>query len=63
MNKRDFEGLMAGLNDALSYAKGNASAGVREHRVKVDHTFVGSTRLNAGLTQEEFAKVTGASLG
>ncbi|MBV9431233.1 MAG: helix-turn-helix domain-containing protein [Hyphomicrobiales bacterium] len=63
MNKRDFEGLMAGLNDALSYAKGKASAGAREHRVKVDHTFVGSTRLKAGLTQEEFAKVTGASLG
>ena len=63
MNKKDFEGLMAGLSDALSYAKGKASPGIREHRVKVDRSFVGATRLKAGLTQEEFAKVTGASLG
>lgn len=63
MNRKDFEGLMAGLSDALSYAKGKASPGVREHRVKVDRSFVGATRLKAGLTQEEFAKVTGASLG
>jgi putative transcriptional regulator len=63
MNRKDFEGLMAGLNDALSYAKGKASPAAREHRVKVDRSFVGATRLKAGLTQEEFAKVTGASLG
>ena len=36
MNKKDFEGLMAGLNDALSYAKGQASPGARARRVKVD---------------------------
>ena len=63
MNKKDFEGLMAGLSDALSYAKGIATPGTREHRVKIDRSFVGATRLKAGLTQEEFAKVTGASLG
>ncbi|WP_158815680.1 DNA-binding transcriptional regulator [Methylocapsa sp. S129] len=63
MNKKDFETLIAGLGDALSYAKGQPSPGARVHKVKVDRTFVATTRLNAGLTQEEFAKVTGASLG
>lgn len=63
MKKNDFEMLIAGLGDALSYAKGRPSPGARAHLVKVDRTFVAATRLKAGLTQEEFAKVTGASLG
>lgn len=63
MDNKDFERMVAGLEDALSYAKGHKSAGAREHRVKVDRTFIAQTRLKAGLTQEEFAKVTGASLG
>jgi putative transcriptional regulator len=63
MNKKDFDTLIAGLDDALSYAKGSPSPGARAHKVKVDRTFVAATRLKAGLTQEEFAKVTGASLG
>ena len=63
MDSKDFEGLIAGLEDALSYAKGHASPGARVHSVKVDRTFVAETRLKAGLTQEEFAKITGASLG
>ena len=63
MKMADFAGLMAGLGDALDYAKGKAGAGGRVHRVEVDGAFVASARLGAGLTQEEFAKVTGASLG
>ena len=63
MKKNDFDGLIAGLGDALSYAKGNPGKGTREHKIQVDRTFVATTRLNAGLTQEEFAKATGASLG
>jgi putative transcriptional regulator len=63
MNKKDFETLVAGLSDALSYAKGRPIRDARAHKVKVDRTFVAATRLKAGLTQEEFAKVTGASLG
>lgn len=63
MNGKDFSALMAGLDDALSYAKGQPGAGARAHRVEVTHTFVTETRLKAGLTQEEFAKATGASLG
>lgn len=63
MKKNDFDSLSAGLNDALSHAKGNSPSGNRERRVTVDRTFVAAARLNAGLTQEEFARVTGASLG
>ncbi|MGD9657588.1 MAG: helix-turn-helix domain-containing protein [Methylocystis sp.] len=63
MDGKDFGKLIAGLEDALAYAKGRKSSGARAHRVKVDRTFIAETRLKAGLTQEEFAKVTGASLG
>lgn len=63
MKKKDFDGLIAGLGDAFAYAKGNPSNRAREHKIEVDRGFVARTRLNAGLTQEEFAKVTGASLG
>jgi putative transcriptional regulator len=63
MRKRDFDGLVAGLSDALSYAKGQAASDAREIKIQVDRTFVAATRLKAGLTQQEFAKVTGASLG
>ena len=63
MKKVDFDGLVAGLTDALSYAKGGQGSGSRAHVVKVDRTFVAQARLKAGLTQQEFAHVTGASLG
>ncbi len=63
MKKADFEGLLAGLGDALAYAEGKAGGRARAHVVKVDRSFVAEARLNAGLTQEEFARVTGASLG
>jgi putative transcriptional regulator len=63
MNKPDFDGLVAGLGDALAYAKGQPNEGTRAQNVKVDQTFVASARLKAGLTQQEFARATGASLG
>jgi putative transcriptional regulator len=63
VKKTDFDGLLAGLEDALAYAKGQPNPGTRETAVEVDRTFVAATRLKAGLTQQEFARVTGASLG
>ena len=63
MKKSDFDGLLAGLDDALAFAKGNADGRSRAHIVEVDRTFVAAARLKAGLTQQEFARVTGASLG
>ena len=63
MDSKDFESMISGLEDALAYAKGKPSAGTRAHKLKIDRSFIAETRLKAGLTQEEFAKVTGASLG
>jgi putative transcriptional regulator len=63
MKKADFDGLVAGLEDALAYAKGPPNPGTRETAVEVDRTFVAATRLKAGLTQQEFARAAGASLG
>ena len=63
MKKTDFDGLVAGLEDAVAYAKGQPNPGTRGTAVEVDRTFVAAARLEAGLTQQEFARVTGASLG
>lgn len=63
MKTADFDRLVGGLRDALDHAKGKPSAGTRSHRVTVTRSFVAETRRKAGLTQAEFAAVTGASLG
>ena len=63
MKAKEFEALQAGLDDALAFAKKDARPGTREHRIEVTRGFIAETRLKAGLTQEEFAKATGASLG
>ena len=63
MKAKEFETLLAGLEDALAYAKKAPRPGTREHKVEVTPSFIAATRLKAGLTQEQFAKVTGASLG
>ncbi len=63
MKSNDFDALLAGLDDSLAFAKKDAKPGTREHRVEVTRGFVAETRLKAGLTQEQFAKATGASLG
>jgi hypothetical protein len=47
MNKTDFDGLVAGLDDALAYAKGYQNAQRRARSVKVDRTFAASARLKA----------------
>ena len=57
------DALVAGLEDALAYAKGQPNPGTRETAVEVDRTFVAAARLEAGLTQQEFARAAGASLG
>lgn len=63
MEAKDFDTLMAGLGDALAYAERKPRKETRERKVEVTRTFVAETRAKAGLTQAEFAKVTGASLG
>jgi putative transcriptional regulator len=63
MKKTDFDDLVAGLEDALANAKGQPNPGTCETAVEVDRTFVAAARLEAGLTQQEFARAAGASLG
>jgi putative transcriptional regulator len=63
VKKTDFEGLVAGLEDALAYAKGQPNPGTRETAVEVDRAFVAAARLEAGPTPQEFARAAGASLG
>jgi hypothetical protein len=50
MKKTDFEGLLAGLGDALAYAKGNADIRSRAHFVEIDRTFA-RRRSQAGLAE------------
>jgi putative transcriptional regulator len=45
MKKTDFDGLVAGLEDALAYAKGQPNPGTRETAVVADRTFVAAARL------------------
>ncbi len=61
MKKSDFDGLIAALGDA--YAKREPSTATRTPVAKVDRNFVAEARFKAGLTQREFARITGASLG
>jgi hypothetical protein len=49
VKKTDFDGLLAGLEDALAYTKGQPNPRTRETAVVVDRTFVAATRLKAGL--------------
>ena len=54
MTKRAFNGLMAGLQDALADVRGERGRVVRVHRVaKVD---VKAIRAKTGMTQSEFSR-------
>jgi putative transcriptional regulator len=63
MKADDFAALADSLREALAHAKGENVPGLRVRDIVVDRGFVVETRLAAGLTQAEFARVTGASLG
>lgn len=62
MNDKDFEGIVAGLTDAVAIAAGQADpAG---HRVHVPATVdVRAMRKKLGLTQDRFAARFGFSVG
>jgi putative transcriptional regulator len=63
MKDEDFAALTASLEEAIAHARGEHVSGLRALGIEVDRGFVVATRLAAGLTQAEFARVTGASLG
>ena len=62
MAKEAFDTIMAGLSDALAYARGDKSRG-KKHLVKVPAVDVAAARKKLGLTQEDFASVFGVSVG
>ncbi len=58
-----FGKILAGLNDARSFARGKPRAGTRVHTREVNRIEVAGLRLKLGLTQAQFAGVLGTSLG
>ena len=63
MKKAHFEQLLNSLAEARRYARGEKVPGLKTHVRTVNSAAVATTRLKAGLTQTEFAKLLGASLG
>jgi putative transcriptional regulator len=60
MNDRDFEGIVEGLNEAIAHARGD-DTGVRVHiPAEIDTRAI---RKALGLTQEQFARRHGFSVG
>ena len=61
MNKKNFSGLMQGLRQARSYARGKPVPGTRVHvRKRID---VSAVRSRTGLSQDAFAQRIGVSVG
>jgi putative transcriptional regulator len=56
-----FNDIMAGLEDALAYAKGDSGRG-RETVVEIPVVDVRAARQRLGLTQPDFAKAFGVSV-
>lgn len=54
--KKLTQNILAGLEDALAYAKGDTSRGVKT-TIKIPSIDVKSIRKKAGLTQEEFSQL------
>ena len=54
MTKAAFESIMAGLEDALAYARGDRSRGVA-HAIEVSEVDVRGVRARLGLSQSGFA--------
>jgi len=59
--RKVFDGMKAGLEDALAYAKGDSSKG-RAHRFMTSTVNVKAIRAKTGLTQVEFADTYAFSL-
>jgi putative transcriptional regulator len=58
-----FDKILAGLDEARRYARGEPVTGLKVHERSILKTEVAAVRLNAGLTQVQFADVLGASVG
>ena len=62
MAKEAFDTMMAGLGDAMAYAKGDSSRG-KKHVVEVPAVDVAAARKKLGLSQDSFARAFGVSPG
>jgi len=62
MSKKAFDSIMAGLQDALAYTKGDKTRG-RARAFDVGDLDVGKVRGKVGLSQDEFARAFGVSVG
>jgi putative transcriptional regulator len=62
MAKKNFERIMAGLDDALAHAEGREVPGARVHVIPASVDVKG-LRARLGLTQEAFATKYGFTLG
>jgi putative transcriptional regulator len=61
MTKKAFDNIMAGLQDALAYSKGDKSAMARVIRVHVKPADIKTARRKIGLSRDAFARVFGLS--
>ena len=59
-DKAAFESIMAGLEDALAYARGDRSRGVA-HEIEVPEVAVRGVRTRLGLSQSKFAAMFGSA--
>ena len=57
-----FDSVMAGLNEALAYARGD-QAGAVVHRIEVPQVDVVEIRARTGLSQSAFARSIGVAKG
>jgi len=60
VTKKAFDEIMAGLEDAIAYAKGNRRRG-RAHVVEVPAIDVRAARRKLGMSQDRFARSFGVS--
>lgn len=58
-----FDKILTGLAEARQHARGEMVDGLGLHERSILKTEVAAVRLNAGLTQVQFADVLGASIG
>lgn len=56
-----FSGIMEGLNEALAYEKGKASAETFSRKQSLPTVNVQEVRISLGMTQKSFAAVLGVS--
>jgi putative transcriptional regulator len=61
MSKKAFNNIMAGLQDALAYAKGDESAAARVVHVAVKAADIKTARKKIGLSRDAFARIFGLS--